>query len=204
MNDRIKISPFCNSQWINGFRDWSLIDTHNIRDKQIPCASQQDPKSCPRPHKNLIKPPSPTIDLQKTQKGRVRQSTWGRSKWQSKHSRKLCRTNNLISSITKKRKESKAKRQGAHREIWKHRLGPLAKLTFQMTPALTVITPQDPKGEGPNQHSQPMQHAINSKLLRYWKREQERNILNTSSNYNVWPYLEPVSKTLFKNCIYED
>lgn len=204
MNYRIKISPFCNSQWINGFRHWPLTASHNIRDNQIPCASQQDPKSCSWPHKNLIKPPPPTTHLQKTQKRRVCQSTWGRSNWQNKDSRKLCRTKNLISSITKKRKESKAERQGAHREIWKHHLGPLAKLTFQMTPALTVITPQDPKWKWPNQHSQPMQHAINSKLLRYWKREQERYILNTSSNYIVWPYLEPVSKILFKNCIYED
>ena len=123
-------------------------------------------------------PPPPTTHLQKTQKGRICQSTWGRSNWQNKHSRKLCRTNNLISSISKKRRESKAKRQGAHREIWKHHLGPLAKLTFQMTPALTVITSQDPKWEWPNQHSQPMQHTINSKLLRYCKRQQERYILN--------------------------
>ena len=171
---------------MNGFRHWLLTASHNIRDNQTPCASQQDPKSCSWPHKNLIKPPPPTTHLQ------------------NKHSRKLCRTKNLISSITKKRKESKAERQGAHREIWKHHLGPLAKLTFQMTPALTVITAQDPKWKQPNQHSQPMQHAINNKLLRYWKREQERYILNTSSNYTVWPYLEPVSKILFKNCIYED
>lgn len=196
MNGRIKISPFCNSQWINGFRHWSLIDTHNIGDNQVPCALQQDPKSCSRPHKNLIKPPPPTTDLQQTQKGRVCQSTWGHSKWQNKYSRKLCRTNNLISSITKKRKESKAKRQGAHREIWKHHLRPLAKKTFQMTLALTVITPQDSKGERPNQHSQPMQHSIKSKLLRCWKIKQGRNILNTSSNYNVWPYLEPVPNSI--------
>lgn len=67
-----------------------------------------------------------------------------------------------------------------------------------MTLALTGITPQDPEGERPNQHSQPMQHSINSKLLRYWKIEQGRNILNTSSNYNVWPYLEPVPKLYLK------
>ena len=135
----------------------------------------------------------------------VCQRTRRYSNWQNKHSGTLYRTNNLISSTTKKRekKAKKIKRGWTHREIWEHHLGPPAKSSLQTTPAPCDLTTRSQVKT--TQSAQPTHGACNDNtFLKHWKREKERNLFNISTNYNVWPYLDPVSKNPLQNCIYED